>query len=550
MTASVRKRPRDLFWGLLLVCCAPLLLNRFGVDFGMEPLHWQQKGVVHALFVWTAVCAAAFSALLAMLMYRAMRDVVLPVIALALVCGAGFDLFHLLAAQRLMRVHTTSPDLLPFTWVIGRTCQALVPVVGAWLLLLRGPERPGKGRTWLLALTGIGILIGAHAAISAVAGEAELPRTIYPGGERVGGIVTRPFDLAPVLVTLAAALILYPRLQRRSRSDAVAVLWLSVMPFSAMQLHLVFGSQALFDNDFVIAHFLLIVTALVPLVGLGMVFANTFSAHEVARQRVEDLQLHLESRRSQVEELREEAEREAADRRRGEAELRSTREAMRRLYEAAYSSTHDLQQPLRELMHLADALHKDFGDAAPEVAGDFGHIDSALRRMETQVQSLLALTGPRAQDLRRERVALGDCVERALDMLGKRIAETKARIEVDALPEIWGDRHVLTRLFCSLLENALRRVGGRAPRIRVTVSQEGDSTVYGVLDNGARPDSEDLAAFFANGELRGHEHGGAELACKAIEQHRGAIWIEPQAKAGCHVRFTLEERARDAARAD
>lgn len=274
-------------------------------------------------------------------------------------------------------------------------------------------------------------------------------------------------------------------------------------------------------------------------------FANAFAGNVIGRQRFDDMQLHLESRRGQIENLTEELQSESSERHRIEAELKDSREALRRAYETTYASTHDLQEPLREMMHISETLQRDLGDDLPQgVDGDLRHIDRALRRMDARVQAMLTMAEPVTQAQRRELVSLRDCVDRALELLASRITGRKVRFDYGDLPEVWGDRNNLIKLYHALLDNALRRASESSPRIAITAQAEGDRMVYGVRDNGTRPESADLGEFFVETQPRSGEPGPLEACRRVIEQHRGTIWIEPQPRTGCHVRFTLEERSR------
>lgn len=81
-------------------------------------------------------------------------------------------------------------------------------------------------------------------------------------------------------------------------------------------------------------------------------------------------------------------------------------------------ASHDLQEPLRTLTAFSDMLRKDLNQSLPErAAQDLGFITDAARRMQTLIQDLLALSRASRVAKKREKVSLGECVDRALEAL-------------------------------------------------------------------------------------------------------------------------------------
>ena len=90
-----------------------------------------------------------------------------------------------------------------------------------------------------------------------------------------GSLVTRPHDVIPLGLFLFAGIFIYPRFHRRSPNLFSHALILSVVPEVATQLHIAFGSTALYDNHFNIAHSLKILAYLEPFAGLVLDYVQT-----------------------------------------------------------------------------------------------------------------------------------------------------------------------------------------------------------------------------------------------------------------------------------
>ncbi|MCH8293158.1 PAS domain-containing protein, partial [Candidatus Poribacteria bacterium] len=76
---------------------------------------------------------------------------------------------------------------------------------------------------------------------------------------------------------------------------------ISVLPEIATQLHMAFGSEALFDNHFNIAHFLKIISYFVPFVGLILDYVYTYHKQRLVTERLEEVQEDLAQRTLQAE---------------------------------------------------------------------------------------------------------------------------------------------------------------------------------------------------------------------------------------------------------
>jgi len=125
-----------------------------------------------------------------------------------------------------------------------------------------------------------------------------LHTTMFPDS-----IVTRPYDIAPLVLFGIAGVFIYPRFYRRTPSLFSHALIISVLPEIATQLHMAFGSEALFDNHLNIAHFLKIIAYFVPFVGLILDYVYTYDKQRFVTQRLEEAQKNLAQRTLQLEKI-------------------------------------------------------------------------------------------------------------------------------------------------------------------------------------------------------------------------------------------------------
>jgi light-regulated signal transduction histidine kinase (bacteriophytochrome) len=218
------------------------------------------------------------------------------------------------------------------------------------------------------------------------------------------------------------------------------------------------------------------------------------------------------------------------------------------LEQFASVASHDLQEPLRKLVSFSELLREDLGGELPErAAQDLGFITDAARRMRTLVMDLLTLSRTGTTEMKVRAVSLEEIADRALDSLGLRVAETRAVITRDPLPQVAGDATLLEELYQNLLSNALKFCApGAAPRIHLSAERgASDEWVLGVRDAGIGIDPERSAEIFRpfrrlhSADRYPGTGIGLAIARKAVDRHGGRLWLESQPGKGAHFRFTL-----------
>ncbi len=212
-----------------------------------------------------------------------------------------------------------------------------------------------------------------------------------------------------------------------------------------------------------------------------------------------------------------------------------------------YVAAHDLQEPARTLESYAGFLREDINAEAldGEAATDLRFIEEAAQRRRSYINDLLALSRAGSQALSRQRVPIESCVSSSLKALQQRVDTAQAQLTYGQLPEVIGDRRLITILFENLISNALKFSGETPPAIEVTAYTSGEMWTLGVRDNGIGLEEEHAQDVF---EPFRRLHGlteypgsgmGLAVSRKIVERHGGEIWVESKAGAGAHFKFTL-----------
>jgi signal transduction histidine kinase len=218
----------------------------------------------------------------------------------------------------------------------------------------------------------------------------------------------------------------------------------------------------------------------------------------------------------------------------------------------AYVASHDLQEPLRIISLYTQRLKRELegkvdGPTAEylELVGDSG------RRMHSLIRDLLTHSSIEEASTAFEPVSLGDACHSAQQSLWESILETKARIDVGALPTLPADRLQVMQLFQNLLSNALKfHQPDAAPRIVVKAEEADGEWVVSVSDDGIgiEDSSQDVFQIFRRLHTAQAYPGtgvGLAISKRIVERHGGRIWLESKPGRGTTVFFTLGRRAAD-----
>ncbi|SMF20888.1 Signal transduction histidine kinase [Alteromonadaceae bacterium Bs31] len=295
---------------------------------------------LHTLMEWCAILCAFFTAAIAFSHFRLTGNMVTPVIGLSLVFAALMDIFHSITAARLLDTVSHSEILVPFSWVAARTFNAFIILIAvSSLLLLHGRVKWASVSKLFMGLCLVFFVLG-YLVIQWCISSDSVPKSIYPND-----LVKRPFDVIPLVVYIFAGAFIFPKFKKRFPSIFADSLILSVVPAIALELHMVFGSGALFDSHFNAAHFLKVVFYLVPAIGLLLDYYNTYYKDRAKTEQLHATYRELEARTSQLMDSNKHLEK-----------------INKYKSEFMASMSHELRTPLNSVIGFSRILLKDFGE--------------------------------------------------------------------------------------------------------------------------------------------------------------------------------------------
>jgi light-regulated signal transduction histidine kinase (bacteriophytochrome) len=216
------------------------------------------------------------------------------------------------------------------------------------------------------------------------------------------------------------------------------------------------------------------------------------------------------------------------------------------LQQFAYVTSHDLQEPLRNIANLSEMLTSRYLGCLDADADEFiGNISSNADRMRTLIQDLLGYSrivnsgwtpsGP---------VEMSQAVEWALSNLRQSIETSGTIVHIGELPTLTADRVLLIQIFQNLIGNAIKYRSAKPPEVWISSTRDESDWIISVRDNGIGIDPryhESIFGVFKRLHGRDVPGTGIGLAIcrKIVEKHGGKIWVESEPGAGSTFRFTL-----------
>ena len=215
------------------------------------------------------------------------------------------------------------------------------------------------------------------------------------------------------------------------------------------------------------------------------------------------------------------------------------------LQQFASVASHDLQEPVRKMLLFANQLKMDRQDSLNET--DLKKIDRIIgsaTRMRTLIADVLNYSKLSANNKEFDAVDLHEVLNEILEDLEIVIEEKKAKVVVNELPIIEGNRGQLRQAFQNLISNALKFVKtDKPPVVEIKAkqlaekkfdsveSEDGRYCLIQVTDNGIGFDEKYIPNIFSlferlNSKEKYDGSGiGLAITQKIIQKHNGLIHV-------------------------
>ena len=235
-------------------------------------------------------------------------------------------------------------------------------------------------------------------------------------------------------------------------------------------------------------------------------------------------------------------------------EQKETEEELRRanddLQQFAYSASHDLQEPIRNVALYSQIVSNRYQAILDADGKQFlGFLTEGGRRLAKLVDDLLAYTRAGAGEMNPTSVDSSAVLKDALSSLAETIRENEAIVTHDPLPEVWMGATHLQQLLQNLISNALKYRNQDLPRIHISAVNLGAAWRFSVKDNGIGIDAKYKEVIFGVFKRlhRDQKYTGTGIGLaicqRVVERYGGRIWVESEPGRGSTFFFTVPRHA-------
>jgi PAS domain S-box-containing protein len=234
-----------------------------------------------------------------------------------------------------------------------------------------------------------------------------------------------------------------------------------------------------------------------------------------------------------------------ADERERHVQALELRRANEELNQFAYAVTHDLREPLRNIVNFSQLLSRGLKNGSQaDAETSIKYVVEGAQRMEMLLNDLLAYSQAGGSQESAVIVDMNDALRRALDNLKAAIAESGAAIASDYLPSVLAHDAQMVQVFQNLVSNAIKYRSKEVPQVQIRAQKNEHEWIFSVRDNGLgiRPEYQGTI-FRLFKRLHGREIPGTgmglAICSKIIERHRGRLWVSSQPGEGSEFFFSL-----------
>lgn len=226
-------------------------------------------------------------------------------------------------------------------------------------------------------------------------------------------------------------------------------------------------------------------------------------------------------------------------------ELKRSNEELERF---AYIASHDLQGPLRTISSYLQLLESRYGDRLQGDGKEFIDFSVAgAKRMQRLIQDLLNYSRINTRPKPFTNVNLNDVTQIVLKNIESHITSKNVELQIGNLPTVFGDSNQLMQLFQNLIDNAIKFVKDRNPKVIVNVEDHQKEWLFVIRDNGIGIEQEFKEKIFhifqrlhSEADFPGTGIGLA-ICKKIVHLHGGEIWFESEPGYGTAFFFTISK---------
>ncbi len=227
--------------------------------------------------------------------------------------------------------------------------------------------------------------------------------------------------------------------------------------------------------------------------------------------------------------LEQEVNKRTAELQQANADLNESKDELERYH---YIASHDLKEPLRNVVSFVDYIKKKKVVENKEALVYFGYIQKGAYQMNKIVQDLADLSNLQDLEIQMKNININHLIDEIKTEVKLNLGSQMASIETKNFPaNIISDKSALYLVFKNLIENGLKFNENEFPFVNIEYHDLEESHLFEVIDNGIGIDSEyhdkvfELFKRLNNRSQYGGSGVGLAICKKLINKIHGEISI-------------------------
>jgi signal transduction histidine kinase len=213
----------------------------------------------------------------------------------------------------------------------------------------------------------------------------------------------------------------------------------------------------------------------------------------------------------------------------------------------SYISSHDLKEPLRNIMGFAQLLERDIKKKKHDNLEEYAtYINWGVNRLDSIIKDIEDYTEVEELSEESELLDLNDVLFQVVQNSPIIDEKENAVIEIDALPSINMNKKLAELLFHNIIANGLIYSKTCNPTIKISFITVDDYYLFRIKDNGLGIPKENHEMIFEMFKRLSNDKNatgsgiGLAICKKIVELKNGRIWVESEIGKGSTFCFTLK----------
>ena len=213
----------------------------------------------------------------------------------------------------------------------------------------------------------------------------------------------------------------------------------------------------------------------------------------------------------------------------------------------AHLASHDMREPLRNIMNFSKLLSKTLSVKKPEIQEYLKFIMQGASDMYRLIEDILEFSSIRKSENRFEALEVEALLANLTQNLESLIQEKNVQFQFNNLSNVVADKSQLKAIFQNLIINGIKYNDSSAPLIKITQTENENYYFLAVEDNGIGIDpkfQQKVFELFRRLHARSEYEGtgiGLPIVKKMVEGHGGAVFLESELGLGTKVTFSISK---------